>query len=123
MQTPTPEASENQQFQPPRWMARPEKVHFNRILEARKSIGKPVVATEIDLLTDYVSARSRIALLRRMAKAAVAQCRVEPRDYPELHPFGHEPDQRHAMALLRQCEAAASSCRRLARDLHLIDQS
>ena len=80
------------------------------------------MATEIDLLTDYVSARSRIALLRRMAKAAVMQCRVGPRDYPELHPFGHEPDQRHAMALLRQCEAAASSSRRLARDVHLIDQ-
>jgi hypothetical protein len=106
---------------PPRWMSRSEKFDFRRLIDARKAVSKPVLPTEFDLLCDYVSARSRIALLRKMAKAAVAKCHDSFDPYGQ-HPFGHEPAQRHAMALLRQCESATASCRRLARDLHLNEQ-
>jgi hypothetical protein len=119
--TATEKINESGPFPPPRWMTRVEKTDFRRLLDARNSIGKPVLATEIDLLTDYVSSRSRITLLRRMAKAAVKDCR-DPYDEYGLHPFGHQPQQRHAMALLKQCEAAEAASRRLARDLKLLDQ-
>ncbi len=118
--TVTQEPSKPAHFSPPRWMSRAEKVAFRRVLDARDAIGKPVLATELDLVGDYISARSRILLLRRMAKAAVDHCR-DPFDEYGQHPFGHEPNQRHAMALLRQCQAAEVACRRLARDLKLTD--
>ena len=119
--TTTEKANESEHFPPPRWMTRVEKADFRRLLEARNSIGKPILATEIDLLTDYVSSRSRIMLLRRMAKAAVKDCNDPYDDYGQ-HPFGNQPEQRHAMALLKQCEAAEAASRRLARDLKLFDQ-
>lgn len=103
---------------PPRWMTRTEKADFRRLIQARNDVGKPVLTTELDLLSDYVAGRSRLALLRRMAKAAAQKCH-DPFDTHGLNPFGNEPAQRHALLLMRQCEAAAASSRRLARDLKL----
>ena len=113
--TTTKTTNETAHFLPPRWMSKVEKREFARVIEARNSAGNPVLAAEFDLLCDYIAARSRVTLLRRMAKAAVADCK----DYDGIKPFGYSPDQRHAVVMLRQCDATASLCRRLARLLRI----
>ena len=105
---------------PPRWMTRSEKSDFRRVIDARKAAGRPVMATEFDTICDFVSSRSRLAFLRRLTKEAVRQCREDPLERFKLHPLGHQPEQRHAMAVIRQTEAAAAHSRRLARDLGLV---
>jgi hypothetical protein len=96
-----------QAISPPRWMTRVEKREFAGVIEARNSVGNPVLTTETDLIVDYVSSRSRIAALRMMLKDAMK----DAKDYP--------PSQRHASALIRQIDTTTSMSRRLARDLHL----
>lgn len=103
------------EFSPPRWMVRSEKLDFRRLIEARIAVGRPVLATEFDLVCDYVSARSRLAVLRRMTKFAISQCKGKD----GLATYGYWPDQKIALAFIRQTEAAAAHSRRLARDLHL----
>ncbi|MGN6311286.1 MAG: hypothetical protein ACTHNN_17225 [Xanthobacteraceae bacterium] len=103
---------------PPRWMSRAEKNDFRRLIDARKAVGKPVLPTERDLLVDYISARSRVAVLRRMTDFAIGQCRD---DGSGLKKFGYWPDQKIALSFMRQTESAAAHSRRLARDLKLVD--
>ncbi len=114
--TDTPEKSK--ELAPPRWMTRAEKNEFRRLIDARKAVGKPVLLTERDLLIDYVSARSRVAVLRRMTDYAVGRCKD---DGSGLKRFGYWPDQKIALSFMRQTESAAAHSRRLARDLKLVD--
>lgn len=112
----TPAKSED--LAPPRWMSRAEKNEFRRLIDARKTIGKPVLPTERDLLIDYVSARSRVAILRRMTDYAIGRCKD---DGSGLKKFGYWPDQKIALSFMRQTESAAAHSRRLARALKLVD--
>ncbi len=94
-------------IQPPRWMSRPEKADFHRVIEARKAVGNPVLPTERDVLVDYVSVRSRIEALRRLLKKQLAN--VGPNiDF-----------QRHVAGLARQIDSSTSLSRKLQRDLRL----
>lgn len=101
----------------PRWMTRVEKADFHRVVDARNAVGNPVLATEFDLVCDYVSCRSRVAALRRLVKSAVAECRDKYRDSKT---DGYPPDQRHAAMMIRQLDATTSLSRRLARELGLM---
>jgi hypothetical protein len=98
-------------------MTRVEKADYRRVVDARKAVGNPVLATEHDLIVDYVSCRSRIAALRQLAKSAIDRSLKRDR-------WGQRqcipPDQRHAAGMIRQIDATSSVARRLAKDLNLI---
>jgi hypothetical protein len=107
--------NESGDFAPPRWMTRVEKVDFRRVIDARKAVSNPVLATEFDAVCDYVSCRSRVAALRRVVKAALAECK----DSDGIRTCGYPPDQRHAAMMIRQLDATTALSRRLSRDLQL----
>jgi hypothetical protein len=92
---------------PPRWMSRPEKADFHRVIAARKAAGNPLSSTERDVLIDYVSVRSRIDALRRLFKK-------------ELADVGTDINfQRHVAGLARQIDSSTGLSRRLGRELQL----
>jgi hypothetical protein len=92
---------------PPRWLSRPEKADFSRIISIRKATGNPVSSTERDLLIDYVTVRSRIDALRRLFKKELADAG------PDIN------FQRHAAGLARQIDSSTGLSRRLGRELRL----
>ncbi|WP_079587126.1 hypothetical protein [Bradyrhizobium lablabi] len=92
---------------PPRWMSRPEKHDFHRVIEARKAVGNPVLRTEYELLVDHVECRSRLAALRTLLRRALR----DAKDYA--------PSEKHAANLILQMNSTTSLSRRLARELGL----
>ncbi|MES0074125.1 hypothetical protein, partial [Mesorhizobium sp. M0058] len=62
----TEDTAETQQLPAPRWLSRVEKADFRRIEDQREAAGKPLSPTEIDTVADLVSARSRVADLRKI---------------------------------------------------------
>jgi hypothetical protein len=103
------ESNESNNIPPPKWMTKPERRGFESIKDARKVAGNPVSAAEIDLLSDYVSARSRLAVLRRLLKRNVS----ENGDSPSFR------DQGHIAGLIRQADSSTGLARRLAKQLGL----
>ncbi len=97
----------SEHLSPPRWMSRPEKHDFKRVIEARNLLQNPVLPTELDLLVDYVSLRSRIDALRRLFKKQLAEAG------PNIS------FQRHAASLARTIDASTALSRRLGRELQL----
>jgi hypothetical protein len=101
---------------PPRWMTKGEKNDFRRILAARNALSIPVLASEVDILADYVNCRSRVAALRKLTKLAIDECL-------ERDSYGRQSciprDQRHAASMIRQLDASSALARRLARALGL----
>jgi hypothetical protein len=91
----------------PRWMTKAEKRQFEVLKLARKAAGNPVSAADLDLLSDYVSSRTRIAVLRRFLKKQVA----DGADYA--------PSQSHINSIVGQLDRTTSLSRRLARELGL----
>lgn len=92
---------------PPRWMSRPEKHDFHRVIEARKAVSNPVLPTEFELLVDHVECRSRLAALRKLLQRALR----DAKDYA--------PSEKHAATLIGQMNSTAALSRRLARELQL----
>lgn len=90
------------EISPPGWLGRAEKSEFRRVSAARKGLGRPVTPAEVDALSDYVAARSR---LRVLTKRAAALTDYETDSLLKLH---------------RQLDATTSLSRRLARDLGLV---
>lgn len=90
---------DNSALTPPKWMKKPEKETFTRLIQARFDAGRPVQGIEFDSLCDLVAARSRLDALRKMMREA---------DFPA-----------ERLAIMRQAEAATATARRLGRDLHL----
>jgi hypothetical protein len=106
----TPEIKESNvcgDLSAPSWLSRAEKGVFKRVILARKAGGKPVNASEIDAVTDFVSCRTRIAALNAMLAEAL----------PKSSDFA--PNQKHAAALIRQIDTTTALSRRLARELKL----
>lgn len=99
--------ADSAEISPPRWMSRPEKSDFHRVIAARKAVGQPVLPTERDVLIDYVAVRSRIDALRRIFK----------KELPDVGP--NLNFQRHVAGLARQIDSSTSLSRKLAKDLHL----
>lgn len=92
----------NADLKPPSWMKKAEKTTFARLIRARFEAGRPVQAIEFDTLCDLVSARSRLATLRKMLL--------------------DDPFPAERLAILRGMEATTATARRLSRDLHLMTQ-
>lgn len=90
--------------EPPRWMLKAEKAAFQHIVMVRNAAQNPVLESEIDLLSDYVGARSRLAILRKFLRREMAEEGVSQRD---------------VTALIRQIDTSTSLNRRLARELGL----
>jgi hypothetical protein len=97
---------------PPKWLTRSEKLAFRRLVDARQSAGKPVSTTETDMIADLCTSRSRLADLRRLYRAAIREAR-------ESGSGG--PDEKHALALARQIDAATGAAHRLARRLEIVE--
>lgn len=93
----------------PRWLSRAEKADFRRIEAQRKSIERPVLATEVDAIADLVSARSRLADLRRIYRDAAREYRSAP----------YDPQAKLVLAIATRIDAATASCQRQARRLGL----
>jgi len=90
---------------PPRGLNRSEKVQFQRICRMRRDAGKPVSALEVDIIRDYLDARARLEELQR----------VEWTEQARPHFFLSE-----RIKLASAIDRAASSVRRLAKDLGLV---
>jgi hypothetical protein len=58
---------------PPAGLTKAEKGLFRRIVNAQIAAGRPVSASQSDLLADYVSLRGRIAALRKMLRAELLE--------------------------------------------------
>jgi hypothetical protein len=103
----TKTAEKQAKIPPPRYLSRAEKSHFTRIVESKAATNSPVLHTEIDLLADYVSSRSRIAELRRM----LAYSLDGGRHAPSWHKL--------IIGNVRQLEASTKFAMRLAKALGL----
>jgi hypothetical protein len=110
MSTPISKAKKTEKIAdiaPPRWMSRPEKHDFRRVIAARKAVGRPVLPTEFDLVVDHVECRGRLAALRKLLQRAL-------RDAKEF-----QPSEKHAANLVVQMNSTTSLSRRLAGELGL----
>ncbi|RWA76895.1 MAG: hypothetical protein EOQ28_04215 [Mesorhizobium sp.] len=100
---------ETPQLPAPRWLSRAEKADFRRIEGQRAAAGKPLSATEVDAVADLVSARSRIADLRRLYRDAAREYRSSP----------YEPQAKLVLSIATRIDAATAAAQRQARRLGL----
>ena|SRR5437762_12737106 len=63
-------SDEPRQIEAPRGLTKRERSEFFALIHARNDAGDPFLQTEVDALVDYVTARTRIARLRRMVRSA-----------------------------------------------------
>jgi hypothetical protein len=110
----TDEAEKPTALPVPRWLTRAEKAAFRSIEQLRASAGKPLSPAELDGLCDYISARSRLADLRKIYRRELSTLRQDPDCWG---------DPKTVLALVRQLDAAAASARRLGRQLGLGPQT
>lgn len=94
----------------PRWLTRAEKAAFRAIEKLRLDAGRPVSPAEVDALCDYVSARSRLTVLRRLYRRTVADQRENPED---------PSSQAALLAASRAIDTASAHARRLGRQIGL----
>lgn len=99
----------DERLSPPRYLSRAEKSAFHRLVVARNRTNRPVLATEIDLVADYVCARSRIVRLRQLLEREMAKASTMSWVANDL--FG----------LARQIDATTRFALTLARKLRLFD--
>lgn len=104
------EVPETTSFPPPKWLSKAEKLAFRRMVDARNSGGKPVLATDVDPIADLCAMRTRLADLRKMFREAV-------RDEREAGTAS--TSQRAALAIARQLDATTGAAHRMARRLGL----
>ncbi len=86
----------------PRGLTKGEKSALRRLLAMREAVGDAVEPTELDLLVDYIRARKRLAEL---------EASLQRDDYVTPLLLAHH-------AAIR---AQAAACRRLAKDLRLVN--
>lgn len=104
------EREESTDLQLPRWLTRAEKLHFRRIESMLAAAGRPLSDADVDPVADYVSARSRLADLRRVYRLAARELRESPDD----------PSNRAAvLAAARAIDTASGAARRLGRAIGL----
>jgi hypothetical protein len=58
---------------PPAGLTKAEKSLFRRIANAQIAAGRPVLASQLDILFDYIAVRGRIAALRKMLRAELRE--------------------------------------------------
>lgn len=90
----------------PKGLSKARKSAFSRVVEMRKSAGDPVKPIEVDAVLDYVDARARLVQLQRLQNGELAPYFVSDK-----------------IALIAAIDRAASSCRRLGRDLRLFSKA
>jgi hypothetical protein len=90
---------------PPRGLSRSEKGEFARICRLRRAAGRPVSPIETDLVRDYLDARARLIELQNTEWAEQAGSHYFLKD---------------RIALASAVDRAASTVRRLAKDLKLV---
>lgn len=78
--------AEPQKFRAPSHLTRAERRAFRDLIAARSGSGKSVSATYLDLLVDYVAARSRIRELTKTWRSAV--CPEPSITFMPYHPYG-----------------------------------
>ena len=93
---------ESQEIRAPSWLSKPERRSFLALIGERSAGNRRLSTEEIDLLCDYISARSRLATLHRLWRRTVRE------DYRTAADIA---------ALARQIDAATAACRRLAKGL------
>src|SRR5438874_6345820 len=91
--------AEPPEIETPHGLTKTEKAEFERLISARNATGDAVQQTEIDALIDYVTARTRLAKLHKLARKAAGL--------------------RETLAVNRAIDGTTASCRRLAKALRL----
>jgi hypothetical protein len=91
------------QIRPPSWLSRPEKRSFLAEIRRQSAGNRRLSASQTDAVADYVSARSRLAVLQKLWRDSLA-------DAGEF-----TSEKVFLMKLARQIDSATAICARLAK--------